>query len=174
MHYIQGACQKHPKVGGMPKIRGWRLHLPKKWGGETNLEKFLGMDKEDPKMGEGGGDGRIQKWGDELQAFFCGGRVLLCLTKFEKKHEMGGQNLFEINWSTACKKYGGCKHLTLEFFSGWRHKGSEMGRVQTYDTKTVENCNPSLRVFLARSLICQKPVKYMVNNLQKSVTYSNG
>ena len=50
----------------MPKIRGWRLHLPKKWGGETNLEKILGMDKEDPKMGEGGGDGRIQKWGDEL------------------------------------------------------------------------------------------------------------
>ena len=69
----------------MPKIRGWRLHLPKKWGGETNLEKFLGMDKEDPNMGEGGGDGKIQKWGDE--------------------------------------------HLTLEFFSGWRHKGSGMGRV---------------------------------------------
>ena len=171
MHYIQGACQKHPKVGGMPKIRGWRLHLPKKWGGETNLEKFLGMDKENPKMGEGAGDGRIQKWGDELQAFFVGGGYYYVSQNLRRNM---GQNLFEINWSTACKKYGGCKHLTLEFFSGWRHKGSGMGRVQTYDTKTVENCNPSLRVFLARSLICQKPVKYMVNNLQKSVTYSNG
>ena len=50
----------------MPKIRGCRLHLPKKLGGETDSENFLGMDKEDPKMGEGGGDGRIQKWGDEF------------------------------------------------------------------------------------------------------------
>ena len=72
MYYIQGACQKHPKVGGMPKIRGWRLHLPKKWWGETNLEKNLGMDKEDPKMGEGGGDGRIQKWGMNFRHFLWG------------------------------------------------------------------------------------------------------
>ena len=57
---------KTPQSGGYAKNKGMETSLTKKMGGRDQLGNFLGMDKEDPKMGEGGGDGRIQKWGDEL------------------------------------------------------------------------------------------------------------
>ena len=55
---------------------------------------------------------------------------------------MGEQNLFEINWSTACKKYGGCKHLTLEFFLGGDIRAQEWGGCRHMTQKLWKTATP--------------------------------